>query len=307
MDASAALSRTYFPSTDQLENGTRHLDAAENEAAKRMRWYQHAYKLERANAVVNHFPFDRTMALKAQLELMHQMEHAIHKRQSLFSGFTAELAELHQSSQVYRDLFERETVYRRTSGTTQAWNLVAGLNGFMLCFGPGTLIASGLKTPWLALAISPFVWTLTERLIPMIRATSWPNKYADQQYPLIMRASMRVVRDFFRQQLGLNGKKYMVNGQVMTASQRRETLSLFQAWKGKVMTDDLVYYWYTFWYSLRNVILLCAATAAFSASNAYLPVSLITLAIAGCLAGASTSLTFQAARRCAHSATLLTF
>jgi hypothetical protein len=31
-----------------------------------------------------------------------------------------------------------------------------------------------------------------------------------------------------------------------------------------------------------------------------LPVSLITLAIAGCLAGASTSLIFQAARRCAH-------
>ena len=170
----------------------------------------------------------------------------------------------------------------------------------MLCFGPGTLIASGLKTPWLALAISPFVWTLTERLIPMIRATSWPNKYADQQYPLIMRASMRVVRDFFRQPLGLQRKKYMVNGQVMTASQRRETLSLFQAWKGKVMTDDLAYYCYTFWYSLRNVILLCAATAAFSASDAYLPVSLITLAIAGCLAGASTSLTFQSARRCAH-------
>lgn len=300
MDAVAAPSRGNVFATRDPENGVRYLDAAENETAKRTDRYHNTWQEAYDTARVNHLPLDRADRLKFHLEVMHAIDNAINKKGARFTGFKSEVAEVKARYDAYRDLLDSEIKYRRTSRTTQAWTSFSGFNGFLLCFGLGTLAASGLANPWLALLISPFVWTLTERLIPMIRATSWPNKHAEVDYPLIMRISARKVRDQWRQCFGLHAKKYLVKGQEMTASEYRKILSLWKAWKGKAVTDDLPYFSYTFWYSVRNIVLTSTLTAAFFHSDAYLPVSLLSLAAAGCLAGASTAMIFQAARRCVH-------
>jgi hypothetical protein len=115
-----------------------------------------------------------------------------------------------------------------------------------------------------------------------------------------MRVAARAVRDWLRQMFGLNPKKYLVKGEILTASQYRQTLSLFNAWKGKVATDDLPYFSYTFWYSVRSIVLNLCTTPAFLKTPVGVAVSLVSLGVAGTLAGASTSWIFQAARRHAY-------
>lgn len=300
MQIAATKDRPIYPITSSPENGVAELTAADQEAANRREWYRKEFIRERDNVLVNNLSPDRLNSLEKHIGLMHQLDNALTGKPSCFSPFESALAKAISKKDKYQILLQAETDLYRTSWKTQGWNLIAGANGFLLCFGVGTILSNAMGMPWIALAISPVLWTLTERLIPMIRATSWRNKHADVDYPHIMRVSARQIRDQVRQMFGLNPKKYLIGGKVLTAAQYREILSLFDAWKGKVRTDDLPFFSYSFWYSVRTVILNLSTTPAFLKTPGGMAVSLLSLAVAGTFAGASTSLIAQACRRDAH-------
>ena len=300
MQITATKVRSIYPTTSSPENGATELTAADREAANRREWYRKEYIRERDNVLVNNLSPERLNSLEKHIGLMHQLDNALIGKPSCFSAFDTQLTKAISKKGKYEKLLQAETDLYRTSWKTQGWNLIAGANGFLLCFGVGTILSNALGLPWLALAISPVLWTLTERLIPMIRATSWRNKHADVDYPHIMRVSARKIRDQVRQMFGLNPKKYLVNGKVLIAAQFREILSLFDAWKGKVKTDDLPYFSYSFWYSVRTIILNLCTTPAFLKTPGGMAVSLLSLAVSGIFAGASTSVIAQACRRQAY-------
>ena len=300
MQIAATRVRPIDPTTSSPENGATELTAADREAANRREWYRKEYIRERDNVLVNNLSPDRLNLLEKHIGLMHQLDNALTGKPSCFSAFETQLTKAISKKHKYEKLLQAETDLYRTSWKTQGWNLIAGANGFLLCFGVGTILSNALGLPWLALAISPVLWTLTERLIPMIRATSWRNKHADVDYPHIMRVAARKIRDQVRQMFGLNPKKYLVNGKVLIAAQYREILSLFDAWKGKVKTDDLPFFSYSFWYSVRTVILNLCTTPAFLKTPGGMAVSLLSLAVSGVFAGASTSVIAQACRRHAY-------
>jgi hypothetical protein len=286
--------------SQSIEEGSTGLNAADQEVADRRERDQNEYIRERDDVLVNNLPPGRLKALEKHIALMHQLDDALIGKPSCFSEFNPELKKAIKRKNKYGELLQAETDFYRRSWKTQGWNLVAGGNGFLLCFGVGTVLSNALGMPWLALVISPVIWSLTERLIPMIRAMSWRNKHADVDYPHIMRISGQKIRDQVRQLFNLNPKKYMVNGQVLTAAQYREILSLFNAWKGKVKTDDLPYFSYSFWYSVRTVILNLCTSPAFLKTPGGVAASLVSLAVAGIFAGASTSVIAQACRRHAY-------
>lgn len=295
-----SVPRTIF-TKDSPENGAAQSNRDGIDTVSRRDRLTAALIKEQDHVAANNLSPKRAKELARHLDIMHALDDAISGKASRFSSLSFELAKLIEREKIYVDLLQHETNYRKTSWTTQGWNLVAGANGFLLCFGMGTLTANALGKPWAALAISPLLWSITERFIPMIRATSWRNRHADVDYPQIMRIDARAVRDWLRQMFDLNPKKYLVKGEILTASQYRQTLSLFNAWKGKAPTDDLPYFSYTFWYSVRNIILNLCATPAFLKTPAGLAVSIVSLGVSGIFSGASTSLIFQTARRHAYA------
>lgn len=252
---------------------------------------------------VNNLPTDTLEALENYVDILTDMQTAVEGKESRFASHPEELASLTKKHKNLLHLLQRDMNYYRTSSATQMWNLASGLMGFVLCFAPGTLASSALARPWLAIVISPFFWILTERLIPMIRATSWTNKHADTTYPLLMRLVERTARDWIRAMAGLPVKKYPGKTKTeapMTARAYLSTLSMAMAWKGKVSTDDMPYLHYTLFYTLRHVFSTLFATTAFLRTGPGVAISLGSLFFAGCCAGASTSATLQARRRNAY-------
>lgn len=252
---------------------------------------------------INNLPTDTLLALESYVEILTEMQTAVEGKESRFARHPEELALLTQNHKNLLDLLKRDMNHYRASSATQMWNLASGLMAFVLCFAPGTLASSALARPWLAIVVSPFFWILTERLIPMIRATNWTNKHADTTYPLLMRLVERTARDWIRALAGLAVKKYPGKTKTeapMTARAYLSTLSMAIAWKGKVGTDDISYLHYTLFYALRHVFSTLFTTTAFLRTGPGVAISLCSLFIAGCCAGASTSATLQARRRNAY-------
>ena len=252
---------------------------------------------KRKNNTANNQPRDSARAMERYVAVQQEIMRAIESDETIFSHHFEELNSLRAASTDYERLFERDMVYYRTSPTKHLWNLFAGAMAFTLCFGPGTLTSNAFSSPLLALAISPIVWSLTERLVPMLRATSWSNKSADVDFPLILRMQQRKWRDMPRIWGKLEPKKYMFNGESLTASQVRDRLSWTETWRNKVVTDDMTYLCYTASYTARSAILIATASSAFLNTDAGKTVALASLFLAGCVAGASTSISFQTARR----------
>ena len=257
---------------------------------------------KRLNYEVNPLSKDTLESLEVYVDKLTEMLNAVDDKKSPFRKHTKEFTAFEVAHKALTTALEEAMTKYKDSGKTQMWNLASGLMAFVLCFSPGTLASSALARPWLALLISPFFWILTERLLPMIRATSWTNKHADTTYPLIMRVVERAARDWVRSLAGCGKKRYpgKTKGTEMTAAEYLRTLDIFAAWLGKVGTDDMPYFFYTFFYALRNVLLIMLATSDFLRTDVGVAVSLCTLLAAGCCAGASTSATFQALRERAY-------
>jgi hypothetical protein len=179
VDSISKANRGAFLTAQSPENGAAQLNGSDTETVARRNRDRAALSMERDHVEANNLSPKRANELERHLELMHAMDDAIVGKASRFSKFGPQLTKAIERERRYLDLFQQETDYRKTSWTTQGWNLVAGGNGFLLCFGIGTLTASALGKPWAALVISPLLWSVTERFIPMIRATSWRNRHAD--------------------------------------------------------------------------------------------------------------------------------
>lgn len=166
-------------------------------------------------------------------------------------------------------------------------NFLSGATAFLMCFGVGTLTSSALGEPVYGWAISTAMWALNERFIPMIRNTSWANQHAEKAYPLLGNLIQRAARDAVRNLAGIKPRHANDNNQQPSL----QDLDFRQAWKGKMLTDDLPYYFYTLCYGLRYTIIAGLNLPATSAA------SLVSLLAAGTLAGAFTAVTMQYTRR----------
>nr|WP_217345953.1 hypothetical protein [Noviherbaspirillum sp. L7-7A]MBV0880310.1 hypothetical protein [Noviherbaspirillum sp. L7-7A] len=168
-----------------------------------------------------------------------------------------------------------------------ASNFLSGATAFLMCFGAGTLTSSALGEPAVGWAISTAMWALSERFIPMVRNTTWENKHADKTYPLLGNLIQRAARDAVRNLAGIKPRHADGNNQGPSLDE----INFPKAWWGKMLTDDLPYYFYTLCYGLRYTIIADKDLPATS------PASLISLLVAGTLAGAFTAVTMQYTRR----------
>lgn len=252
---------------------------------------------KRKTNTVNNQPIGSAKAMERYVAVQQEIMRAIDSDDTVFYHYVEQLNSLRAASKDYAHLFERDMAYYRTSPTKHLWNLFAGAMAFALCFGPGTLTSNAFSSPLLALAISPIVWSLTERLVPMLRATSWSNKSADVDFPLILRMQQRKWRDKARVWGKLEPKKYMFNDVCMTASEVRDKLSWTDTWRNKVVSDDMTYLCYTASYTARGALLIATTSSVFLNTDVGKTVALASLFVAGCAAGASTSISFQTARK----------
>jgi hypothetical protein len=293
--------KSLFHMTDQdrteLDPNMHHSGSAKFSQISYLRKVFNESQAKRKNNTANNQPRDSAKAMERYVAVQQEIMRAIESDETIFSHYFEQLNSLRAANKDYERLFERDMAYYRTSPTKHLWNLFAGGMAFTLCFGPGTLTSNALSSPLLALAISPIVWSLTERLVPMLRATSWSNKSADVDFPLILRMQQRKWRDIPRVWGKLEPKKYVFNGESMTASQVRDKLSWTETWRNKVVSDDMTYLCYTASYTARSAILIATASSAFLNTDAGKTLALASLFLAGCAAGASTSISFQTARR----------
>lgn len=248
----------------------------------------------------NHLSSSSLNKLKAYAEIEKEITKALDGEESDLRKYADKLAAVEEARERWEKLINDDTNYYKTGCSRELWTLLAGTVSYTLTFGTGTLLASGLNIPLLSPSVIGVCWTLCERFPPMIRATSWSNKHADKTYPEIMRMAKRASRDWVRQLAGLKPKYFMRNGKKMTASQARANLSLFEAWKRKVCSDDLVSHTFTLCYIVRNVLLATLTTEAFLKTEPGMAISLGTLALAGLVAGGTAALGFQGIRGCRY-------
>jgi hypothetical protein len=168
-----------------------------------------------------------------------------------------------------------------------ASNFLSGATAFLMCFGAGTLTSSALEKPVLGWAISTAMWALTERFIRMVRNTTWENKHADDTYPLLGNLIQRAARDAVRNCAGIDRRHADRDNQGISLDE----IDFLKAWWDKMLTDDLPYYFYTLCYGVRYTIIAGMNLPPAS------PASLVSLLVAGTLAGAFTSVTMHYTRR----------
>lgn len=168
-----------------------------------------------------------------------------------------------------------------------ASNFLSGTTAFLMCFGAGTLTSSALGEPVFGWAISTAMWALTERFIPMVRNTTWENRHADKTYPLLGNLIQRAARDAVRNCAGIDPRHANEKDKGPSLGE----IDFLKAWRGKMLTDDLPYYFYTFCYGVRYTIIAGMNLPPTS------PASLVSLLVAGTLAGAFTAVTMQYTRR----------
>ena len=168
-----------------------------------------------------------------------------------------------------------------------ASNFLSGATAFLMCFGLGTLTSSAVGEPALGWAISTAMWALSERFIPMIRNTTWQNAHADTTYPLLGNLIQRAARDAVRNCAGIGRRHADRDNQELSLDE----INFAKAWWGKMLSDDLPYYFYTLCYGVRYTIIAGMSLPPTSAA------SLVSLLVAGTLAGAFTAVTMQYTRR----------
>lgn len=138
------------------------------------------------------------------------------------------------------------------------WNLVAGGTGNFIAFGIGGLIGTGTGSPLASLSINTLLWTFTEPLISMMRATTFTNPSLDL-YMVRQRLQGRAVRE------ALDGTSQLERNRrfawedpvsqettLLSAADWLKRSSWLDLWSGKYVTDDVLTYLYTLAYGITN-------------------------------------------------------
>ena len=238
--------------------------------------------------------------LKSYQLVRADIKKALENIKSDSDDISPELKAMKEADDFFKKLIENEREYYKHGYPKTLLTLTSGAVSYLLTFCTGTLIAAGTDMPFLSPVIIGICWTLCERFSPMIRATSRSNKHADITYPEIMQMTQRATFDWTRHLIGLDRKFYYRDGKMMTASEVLATHSLFEAWKGKVLSDDLVSHTFTIFYIIRNISLKVWTNASFLATMPGVALKIATLGLAGILAGASSAFLFQTVRGCLY-------
>jgi hypothetical protein len=259
---------------------------------------------KRGIAAQNGLPKNSLQAKEIYLEIQQEIKKVLNsnKEKSKFDGSPELKKALIKAHDALEDLINADIDHYKGNVATELWTASSGALSYLLTFCTGTLLASALNTPLLSPLIIGICWTLCERFPPMVRATSWSNTHADVSYPEIMYMAMRSSQDWVRQLAGLNSKKFVRDGKVMTAFEILKEYEVFRAWVGKVLSDDIPSHTFTLTYIIRNVSLRLLPDPGFLATLPGKAVSLGSLAFAGLCAGGTAALGFQGIRGCQYKA-----
>lgn len=150
-----------------------------------------------------------------------------------------------------------ETAVRAGHGK-HLWNLAAGGTGNFIAFGVGGLIATGCGVPLLSLPINTLLWTFTEPLVSMIRATTVTNPNLDR-YMIRQRLQGRAAREALDGTSALErNRKFKWKDpvsediQLLNATDWLARSSWLDLWSGKYVTDDVPTYLYSLAYGVTN-------------------------------------------------------
>lgn len=150
-----------------------------------------------------------------------------------------------------------ETAVRAGYGK-HLWNLAAGSTGNFIAFGVGGLIATGCGLPLLSLPINTLLWTFTEPLVSMIRATTVTNPNLDR-YMVRQRLQGRAAREAMDGTSALERNRRFewmdpVSGDtvLLNAADWLARSSWLDLWSGKYVTDDVPTYLYSAAYGVTN-------------------------------------------------------
>jgi hypothetical protein len=189
-----------------------------------------------------------------------------------------------------------------------AWDLAAGAFAFNGCFGPGTFLSKLTGNAWWSFGLNPPTWVLAERMIPLIRMTTWRSEDADAVYPRMARAYLRKNKYALAGRIGASFREPKIHNP--TAQDPYRTVSLdayltekhghrghWQAWKNKAASDDCWYLFYSLCYALRNSVWHVAVVNQGLTSIYWSALNGVTHCVAGTMAGALTMLMMQKWRR----------
>ena len=196
--------------------------------------------------------------------------------------------------------------YQRTqksSCTKYLWTVLSGGVAYAIPFGTGTMLARGLNTPYLVLLAGP-LHTLAEPVWSMVRATTWTNP-ASEAYTGRQRARARANGDAWRYLAKVPPKTKMlwidpVSGEraLLTAAQALATNQELWLWLHKMVSDDMPFFIFSLYYSIKNILGDVYGPALFDRSTPDgMRNDLLTQFAAGLLSGATAMLLGQLVRR----------
>lgn len=241
-------------------------------------------------------------ASKAYLVIQKEIRKVLDKKASMFDEYKEDIKALRDAYEILENLINTDIAHYEKGPARELWTATSGALSYLLTFCTGTLLTNAVDMPLISPLVIGICWTLCERFPPMVRATSWSNTHADVTYPELMQMTRRATQDGVRQLAGLKPMQFMQNGKKMTAADIWKEGKLFQAWLGKVVSDDLMSHTFTLFYIVRNVLLRTLTSPGFLATLPGKAVSLGTLASAGLCAGATAALGFQGVRGCQYKA-----
>jgi hypothetical protein len=198
----------------------------------------------------------------------------------------------------------------------ELWDLAAGAFAFTGCFGPGTFLAKYFGNPWISFGLNAFTWMLSERMIPLIRMTTWRSEAADSIYPKLARANVRRAKFALARSCGYRVKAPKVHRPTALQSDRMVTQRQYveemggmrasaKAWLAKLRTDDFPYGSYSGLYTARGIAWdLTVRDRELRKLPKWRAINATTHCAAGVVAGAVTMLIMQKARQAQCRATL---
>lgn len=198
---------------------------------------------------------------------------------------------------------------QRDSCTKYLWNLASGSVAYAIPFGTATMLARGLKIPYLVL-LAGTLHTLAEPIWSMVRATSWTNP-ASETYVGRQRARARANGDAWRYLAHIPPKAKMLwkdpktdQYSRLTAAQALATNQELWLWLHKVVTDDLPFFVFFILYAGKNSLNEVLGPEFFNRNSPTgMRNDLLLQYAAGLLSGALTMALAQGLRRAISGAT----
>lgn len=249
----------------------------------------------------------KEILLKQRQDLTGRMNDCMRLLDPNLAGTVMERAK----SDATRDL---ELTYQRVwddyqhrqkgSCTKYLWTFLAGGVAYSIPFGTATMLSRWFEMPYLVPPVAGLLHTLAEPLWTMVRATTWTNP-ASVAYVGRQRARARANGDAWRYLANVQPKAKMLwtdpltgKRTVLTAAQALATNQELWLWLHKTVSDDVPFFIFSLFYSIKNVMREPFGPELFDRSTPNgMRNDLAAQFAAGFLSGAVTMLVAQGIRR----------